>query len=109
MFVDNIFAVINLLFLPIVSFYIYLKRNEKSLIFSFENLCKYLIFVIINSIFNKIVINIIKLILKVTVNIVSSYYTIIGLISAIFIPILIEMIVKHISITVEEKKNEEKQ
>ena len=108
MFVDNIFAVINLLFLPIVSFYIYLKRNEKSLIFSFENLCKYLIFVVINSVFNKIVINVIKLILKITINIVSSYYTIIGIISAIFIPILIEIIVKHISITVE-KKNEEKQ
>ena len=108
MFVDNIFAVINLLFLPIISFYIYLKRNKKILNFSFENLCKYLIFVIINSVFNKIVINVIKLILKITINIVSSYYTIIGIISAIFIPILIEIIVKHISITVEEKKNEEK-
>lgn len=41
MSLDNLFNIINLLLIPIISLYIYDKRNKKELRFSFENFCLY--------------------------------------------------------------------
>ncbi|MBQ7288917.1 MAG: hypothetical protein IJW78_04225 [Clostridia bacterium] len=107
MFVDNVLTIINLFFIPIISLYIYIKKNNKALRFSFENFCIYAVLVATSSILNKALVVVINLVSGKMIYIASSYYTLIGLVTAVFIPIIYEIITKYISVRVKEKKNDE--
>lgn len=104
---DNLFYIINLFFLPVITMYIYLKRCSKKLMFSFENLCIYAALVPVNSVVNKAAVVIIKAVTGKTFELHSSYYTLIGIITGVLIAFVFEIATKYISIRIEEKKNEQ--
>lgn len=104
--VNDTIAFINLFLLPIISLYLYNKRNKKELLFNFENICLYSLYLSVGSICNKAIIVIIRFFLTVQININSSYYTAIGVLTFALLPIIFEIIKKHLSIIVEVKNGE---
>ena len=104
---SSLLSIINLFLIPVISLYIYIKRSRKEIHFSFENLCKYCVLVAVNSVLNKAVTVIITMLSGKTVLVTSSYYTLIGIVTAVCIPFVIEIAIKYFSIRIEEKDNEE--
>lgn len=100
-------AFINAFILPLISLYLYNKRCKKELFFTFENVCKYSIFLSAGIVFNKVITTIIRELFAVKINIDSGYYTAIGVLMFVLLPIIIEIAKKHFSIKIEAK-NEKK-
>ena len=105
--VENVMVFINAFILPIISLYIYLKRGKKDLVFNFENLCRYSLFLVVGVIFNKAITVIIRTLLSVKSDLNYSSYTIIGIFTFALLPILFEIAKKHFSIRIEGKNEEE--
>ncbi len=100
---ENMVILINLFVAPVISLYFFGKRNTLNFNFNLEMLCIYSTFVVINSIIGKGVCLILRSLFSVTVEVFSSYYTVIALIFAFVTPLLFEILKKYITITVEEK------
>ena len=108
MFLDNSLCFINLFFLPVITMYIYFKRNGRALSFSCENLFIYIVLTAALSALCKIVTVIIKLVSGFVISPSSSYYTLVGIAVAAAFAVLIELLSKYISVRIEEKINDEK-
>ena len=108
MFLDNSLCFINLFFLPVITMYIYFKRNGRTLSFSCENLCIYIVLTAALSVLCKIVTVIINLVSGFVISPSSSYYTLVGIAVAAAFAVLIELLSKYISVRIEEKINDEK-
>jgi hypothetical protein len=100
-------AFINAFVLPFISLYIYDRRSKKELTFTFENLCKYSIFLTLGMVFVKIVTVVIKALFSFEIYINSSYYTAIGIFIFALLPLLCEITKNYFSVVIEVK-NEKK-
>ena len=101
--VENSFTIINLFILPLISSYFFVKRNGFKLSFNFEVLCIYSIFVVLNSIIVKGICSVLRQFFSITIEVTSSYYTIIAFIIALLTAVLLEILKKYITVVIEEK------
>ena len=104
---ENMISFINAFILPLISLYTYSKRGNKELFLTFENVCRYSVFLSVGSICNKAITTIIKAVFTVEISMNSSYYTAIGVFTFALLPIVFEIAKKHFSIRIEAK-NEKK-
>ncbi len=103
MSVENSFTIINLFIVPLISSYFFVKRNGFKLSFNFEVICIYSIFVVLNSIIVKGICSILRQFFSITIEVASSYYTIIALVIALLTAVLFEIFRKYITVVIEEK------
>lgn len=105
--IESMIAFINIFILPLISLYVYSKRGGKELFFTFENVCRYSVFLSIGSICNKAITTIIRTVFTAEINVYSSYFTVIGVFTFVLLPIIFEIVKKYFSIKIEVK-NEKK-
>jgi hypothetical protein len=105
--VENMMAFINFFMLPLISLYIHSKRGAKELVFTFETICIYSIFLSAGIVCNKAIMVVIRMLFMTDINISSGFYTIIGVFTFVLLPILFEIVKQHFSIRIEAK-NEKK-
>ncbi len=104
---ENILAFVNVFILPLISLYVCGKISNKELFFTFENICRYAIFLSVGIVCNRGIAIIIKQFIEKEININSNYYTVIGIFMFVLLAIISEIVVKHFSVRIEAK-NEKK-
>ena len=76
---ETMISFINGFLLPLISVYIYWKRGKEKLLFTFENVCLYSVFLTVGIICNKAITSIIKTMFLIQIDMNSSYFTLVGL------------------------------
>ena len=102
---ENMIALVNIFILPLISLYVYNKRYKKEFVFSLETLCVYAVFLAVATIFNKGITVLIKMQFLKDISVASSYYTLFGIVTAVLVPIVFEMVKKHFSLKIEVKND----
>ncbi len=103
--IDFAIVFVNVFILPLISLYIYMKRQNKELLFTFENVCKYSIFLSVGFVFNKGISIVIKTFFSKNIDLNFAAYTAIGIITFALLPLLFEIFKKYFSVKLEVKKN----
>lgn len=100
-------AIIHVFFIPMISMMVYYKRNNKSFELNGEFLTRYAIFTSVVITLAKIVTSVIFKITAVRLKIDSTYFAVIAICVAFFIPYIIEIFKKNVEIKCEIKNEKD--
>lgn len=104
--IDLAVVFVNVFVLPLISLYIYMKRQDKQLLFTFENVCIYSIFLAVGLVFNKGISIVIRIFFAKNIDLNFTVYTMVGIVIFALLPIVFEIVKKYFSVKLEVKKNE---
>ncbi len=107
MIVENLICSINILFLPLISLYIYFERQNKQLQFSLYALCVYAVFAVFNSMVCKAILSGVRFVFDKDISPTSSYYTAFGVLVCVALAFLLEILKNHFSISIKKRDNDE--
>lgn len=102
------FGIINMLFVPFVGVYIYLKRNKGTVKPDMETLMQYVCFTIANAVAVKLPIVVLRF-FGIQLYSDSSFYTAIALVSVIILAFVLEIVKKAFKAKLEIEVKDEKQ